>query len=399
MAAGKSSTVSIVKTESSPDQGAVNTAVREAIDMVGGLGSVVKAGDKVLIKPNLCAPPAHVSHGAVNEPPVCIAIADMVKELGAHPIIGESSGIGIDTDEAIEGAGFAALREKGYEVVNLKNYPDFKVPCPDGKVVKELMVYELAAQADVIIDVPKMKTHDNSEVTCAIKNMKGIINDTYKRKLHQEGLFEGLIDLMSKCPAHLVVVDGIVGMEGMGPVFGEAVEMNLILAGKDMVAVDAVVGKTMGFEPEEVLITMYAAERGLGEADLDKIEIVGQSIDSVARRFKRVSESQALDIEGFNLVHWEGTCTGCRNAVMSSIFDLKRTPKEMDCLKNRTIFTGDIDIPETDPNDLFAVGICVPVEKRGEKFVPGCPPNNATIRAALKGEEEKGLLISMDDKK
>lgn len=395
--AGKSSTVSIVKTAPSPDQEAVNAAVRKAIDLVGGLGNIVKAGDRVLIKPNLAAPPPIVHYGAVNEPPVCRAIADMVKELGAHPVIGESSGVGIDTEEAIVGAGFAQLRDEGYEVIDLKKFPGVRVDCPEGKVVKDLLIYEPAAKADVIICVPKLKTHDNAEVTCSIKNMKGILHDTYKKRLHHEGLFGGCVDLISKFPARLVVVDAIVGMEGMGPVFGEAVEMNLILAGRDMVAVDAVGGKIIGFDPAEVLTTMYAAERGLGEADLNKIEVVGESIASVARRFKRVNESEALNIEGFNLIHWEGTCTGCRNAVMSSIFDL-RGAQEIDFIKYRTIFTGDIDVPRTDPNNLFAVGICVPQEKRGKNYVPGCPPNNATIRAALKGEEEKALLMALDEK-
>jgi len=393
---GEKSRVSIVGTEPKPDQEAVNAAVREAIDMVGSLESIVKAGDRVLIKPNLAAPPPIVHYGAVNEPPVCIAIADMVKELGAHPFIGESSGVGIDTEEAIKNTGFAELRERGYEVIDLKRYPGVKVDCPDGKIMKDLLIYEPAAEADVIIDVPKMKTHDNAEVTCSIKNMKGILHDTYKKKFHHEGLFDGCADLISRFPAHLVVVDGIVGMEGMGPVFGEAVEMNLILASRDMVAVDAVVGKVMGFDPDEVLITLYAAERGLGEADLDKIEVVGRSIESVARRFKRVSESEVLDIEGFNLVHWEGTCTGCRNAVMSSIFDL-RGAQELDFARYKTIFTGDIEVPDVDPDKLIAVGICVPKGKRGKNFVPGCPPNNASIRAAFKGEEEGALLMALDE--
>ncbi len=154
-------------------------------------------------------------------------------------------------------------------MVDLKGCKGVKVDCPDGVVVKDLLIYELATEVDVIIDVPKMKTHDNAEMTCSIKNMKGILHDDYKKKLHQEGLFEGCIDLISIIPAQLTIVDGIIGMEGMGPAFGEAVEMNLILASQDMVAVDAVVGKVMGFEPEEVLITVYGAKRGLGVADLD----------------------------------------------------------------------------------------------------------------------------------
>jgi uncharacterized protein (DUF362 family) len=116
-----------------------------------------------------------------------------------------------------------------------------------------------------------------------MKNLKGLIDDPTKKAFHRDGLLEGVVDLMTALKPELTVFDATVCQEGMGPIFGTPVPMGLILASRDYVAADAVGGKIMGYDPKDVMITVRAAARGIGEMDLDNIEVRGDvSIADVA---------------------------------------------------------------------------------------------------------------------
>jgi hypothetical protein len=165
--------------------------------------------------------------------------------------------------------------------------------------------------------------------------------------------------------------------------------MDLIIAGRDAVAVDAVCGYVTGFEPEEVPITAEAAQRGIGVARRDEIEVVGEPIEAVYRRFMRVLEDERLKIDGVNLLYGNITCTGCRMGIMSSLFDMKAANQLM-YLPGITIVTGNPEIPEYVPQDgLVTVGRCVPAHKRSKRHVKGCPPNNLNIVQAIIGDRAK----------
>jgi len=184
-------------------------------------------------------------------------------------------------------------------------------------------------------------------------------------------------------------VDAIYCQEGVGPIFGKPVEMDLIVAGRNAVAVDAVCGYITGFEPAEVPITAEAARRGLGVVDRKNIEILGESIASVNRRFMRVLEDDRLKVDGLDLIYGNVTCSGCRMGIMSSLFDMKAA-NQLAYLPGITILTGDPDIPEyVPPNSLVTVGRCVPESKRSKRHVKGCPPNNLDIVRAIIGGRGK----------
>jgi hypothetical protein len=245
--------------------------------------------------------------------------------------------------------------------------------------------WELAQQADVIISVPKLKTHDQTEMTCAIKKMKGLLTDKGKKRMHREGLFDGVIDLLSALQPKLAVVDAIVCQEGVGPIFGKPVEMDLILAGKDLVAVDAVCAQLIGYDPQETLLTVNGAARGLGTMDMAQIDIVGEPLDKWKRRFLRAVEDNPVEVEGFQLIYGHETCTGCRNTVMSALIDMRNADQLM-YLPGVTVVTGGGPLPEGVPReDIVTVGKCMPKEYRTERHVKGCPPNNALVVQAIIG--------------
>jgi len=286
----------------------------------------------------------------------------------------------------IEASGYKKLREMGYELINLKNTPSMELSVPNGKIFKTIPSYELVGQADVVISVPKLKTHDQTEMTCAIKKLKGLLTDKGKRAMHQNGLFEGVIDLLAAVKPQLAVVDAIICQEGLGPIFGKPVEMNLILAGKDIVAVDAVCANLIGYDPQETLLTVNAAARRLGIMDLDKIEVVGESVDQVKRRFLRAVEDDPVEVEGFQLICGETTCTGCRNTVMSALVDMRNADQLM-YLPGITVLTGDAQLLERVPHqNIVTVGKCIPKEIQTDRHVKGCPPNNAYVVKAIIGD-------------
>ncbi len=383
------SKISITRTLQNPDYEQIQAAVEKAVNLLGGIGQIVKPGQKVLLNPSWVNTRTRREQATITLPEVTRAVADVVKRARARPIIAESSAIGIDSEKVISESGYNQLREMGYEVIDLKKTGTTMFPVKNGKVFAEIQTYELVKEVDVIIPVAKLKTHDQAELTLSIKKLKGLLTDKYKREFHQQGVFEGCVDWFSALRPQLAIVDAIYCQEGLGPVFGKPVEMDLIIAGCDLVAVDAVCGYIAGFEPEEVPITTEAFRRGLGMANRKDIAVVGEPIEAVSRRFMRVLEDERLKIERFNLLYGGVTCSGCRMGIMSSLFDMKEA-KQLAYLEGVTIVTGNPEMTEAIPeDDLVTVGRCVPPEKRVKRHVRGCPPNNLDIVQAIIGERAK----------
>jgi len=253
-----------------------------------------------------------------------------------------------------------------------------------------MRTWALVTKADAFISVPVLKTHDQTEVTLGMKNMKGLISDAHKKDFHRYGVIEGVVDLLTVFKPVLTVIDGTVGQEGLGPIFGNPVPMGLIIASTDIVAADAVGGKIVGYEPREVPITVSANARGLGEMDLSKIEIRGVPIADVARRFVRACETKIEGLPPFELLFDEGTCTGCRNTVVSVLMDLKTQNLESR-LKDKCIVCGPLKAERIPAGlakeQLIVVGICAKALAEKGVFVPGCPPNNSYVVEAVVGKE------------
>ena len=394
----KTAKVAIVKGVKKPSEKEIDASVRKAIGLVGGLDDIVKGGDLVLIKPNICFTKPSES-GATTDPRICKTIANMVKEKGARPVIAEASLVGTDTEECIKASGYNKLREEGYEVIDLKKMETTKVSVPKGKVIKELILPKIVVDANVIISVPKMKTHDNALVTLSLKNMKGVLSDSYKKKFHNTfGIFQGIADLMTVVRPALAVVDGIVAMEGFGPIDGDPVEMGLIIAGKEPVAVDAVTSAVMGFKPQDDGCISAAAESGIGIADLAKIQVVGESVATVQRKFKRAEESLNEMIssfpEGFRLIVGEKACSGCRQVVLSTLLVLQKRGM-LDRAKGWCVITGKIDkLPDVDKEKLLLAGDCTTKFKNQGKFAKGCPIGGCYgVASAILGDKEASQIF------
>ena len=362
----------------------VAVAVRQVVELAGGFD--IAPGARVLIKPNLVAAPPTPQSGACTSAAVCRALCDVIADLGGSPFIAESSARGIDTEEVMRFMGYSALRDEGYEVIDLKRTQRVRVPVPEGVVLEEVTTWRPVVEADTIVSVPVLKTHDQTDTSLSLKNLKGLVIDADKRRIHQVGVFQGVCDLIRLFKPAFALIDGLIGQEGLGPVFGLPVEMGLLIAGRELLAVDVVGSAAMGFAPEEVRLLTIAAERGLGSLALDGIEVRGQRLADVSRRFLRMEEDSRIALEGIEILHAEGTCTGCRNGILSSLFDMIQAGTIAEA-RGVVLVTGDAlpgaGIP---PDQVVPVGICCSEVLRAHpRYVPGCPPNNVDIVNAIRG--------------
>ena len=270
-----------------------------------------------------------------------------------------------------------------------------------GRIFDPMPVFNLVAEADVIITAPVLKTHDQTEMTCSIKKLKGLLPDKTKRAFHQQGLFDAVVDLLAATKPALTVVDAIICQEGVGPVFGDPIEMDLVLASKDLVACDSVCSRLIGYDPEDIKLTVNAAARGLGVMDPEKIEILGEDLASVSRRFVRAVEANPVgEVDGFKLIYGEDACTGCRNTVMSALIDIKNGD-QLIYLPGVTVVAGaadsGVDISSL-PGEVVTVGTkCTPKDKRGIRHADGCPPNNIDVVKAIIGARAEAKRMYADD--
>lgn len=378
------STVSIVRTDRR-DPANVERAVRQALDLAGGLDDIVKPGALVLIKPNLVVVPPDRDAGICTDVHVVKAVADAVKALGGEAVVAEASASGQDTLAAMEVMGYSLLCESGYQIVDLERTERTTVPVPNGRVLEELETFVLAQEADAIVSLPLLKTHCQADVTVSLKNLMGLATAEQKIAFHHKGLFDCIGDINSVYRPAFAVVDGLRGQEGVGPTHGLPVDMNLVLAGRDLVAVDATASRVMSFDPRTVEVIRRAHERGLGTLDEGAIQVIGEPIASVQRRFMRVAEDDRVPDEGVTIIRGDEVCTGCRN---SFAFALMRLQEEgvLESAEGLTVLIGDVPVPEgTPPESVVTLGRCCPEYLHSRPgHVLGCPPRGTDIVNTIK---------------
>ncbi|HHX23997.1 MAG TPA: DUF362 domain-containing protein [Thermoanaerobacterales bacterium] len=299
----------------------IKEAVGKAVELaIGSLDAIIKPGQKVLIKPNLAfqAPPESF---AVVDPRVVEAVVAYVKENSSagEVWVGDNPSLGMHVGRAKpafkeSGMEEAAIRGGADKVIYFDETEVVEVEIPEAKVFKKAAIFKPVLDADVIINLPKMKVHLAGTVTLSLKNWNGLIPNVHpsaqQQGAHRIDLGQKFADLYRAVKADLTIVDAIIGMEGQGPHAGTPIEMNLIIAGNDMVATDAVSAYIMGFEPMEIPAIRCAGTEGLGEIDLNNIEIVGESADSVRKFFKRPNDNPLGMYKGFT-VYAQQTCPGC----------------------------------------------------------------------------------------
>jgi len=281
------------------DLSSLTHVIEQSIQSVGRLDNIVQPSQKIFIKINHLSPASPAERGIVTHPIFLAAVLAVLKRTGADITVG-------DDIESIPADGFriSGIRQvcdaARVKLINLKEGGFVDVPL-NGKVLSRVFISKVVLDADLIINLPKLKTHSLTVFTGGIKNLYGTIPQGYRQKFHFEHMrpeqfSKMLVDIYSVLKPRLTLMDGIMAMEGEGPANGRMRNLGVVICSTDTVAVDAVASKIIGIEPFNIRTTRNASDRGLGNGDLSDIEIVGETLKNVtASDFKLpVSYTQAV---------------------------------------------------------------------------------------------------------
>jgi uncharacterized protein (DUF362 family) len=268
-------TVAIVKGH------APSRMVQRALQLIGA-DALVASDDRVLVKPNYVSA-KHPSTGITTDSRVGEAVVAFLKRRGVNDLVVGEGGAG-DTDRAFDVVGIreVAARHR-VPLVNLNRDARVTLRVPQPLALQEVGIARTALERTGIVNVPKLKVHHMATVTLCMKNLMGVILP--KNMMHGR-IHEKIVDLASLFAdkVKLNVVDALVGAD-RDETHGRPVPMNLVIAGQDMVAVDTVATRVMGLDPGTVRYLALAEDRGLGVATLDRIDVLGEPIDDVMKRF------------------------------------------------------------------------------------------------------------------
>ena len=255
-----------------------------------GLDPQQIAGKRVLLKPNMVEPTRAAPH-MTTHPAVILAAAEVFRTWGASVTVGEGPGHVRDTDIALVESGVADALEAARLPFADLNYDELGF-VPNGGRMSKLPGFHFpraVLEADLIVSMPKMKTHHWMGVTASVKNMYGVIPGIKygwpKNVLHYNGIPETVYDINASLPKTIAIVDGIDCMEGDGPIMGTKKSMGLLVVGTVPAAVDATVCQLMDLDPSLVPYLQLAANR-LGPIDETLISQRGENWRPLARAFQ-----------------------------------------------------------------------------------------------------------------
>ena len=261
------------------DQPQVDAAVRQGVELLGGIGRFVKPEERILLKPNLLSR-AQPQKAITTHPSVFAAVAKLLRDEGyAHLSYGDSPGSPTTSPEkAADTCGITAAAEQ-YDLEAADFANGSLVPFPKGNVARSFYLCHGAQEAEAIINVCKMKTHALERITGAVKNIYGCVCGVNKATGHatypNENIFADMLcDLHNCLSMRLHVMDGVVAMEGNGPASGTPVSMNVLLFSADPVALDSVFSALVHLDPASVPTNVSGAKAGVGVMALDQIEVI-----------------------------------------------------------------------------------------------------------------------------
>jgi uncharacterized protein (DUF362 family) len=293
----------------------IGVAVEEAMDLLGGIETVAKGKERIMLKPNLVAEGPHFT----TKPEVIKALSRLMKASGKEVLIGEGSaaagGFNAKQGEVYRTKNKAILNgmqqyvfdQLGYTelaksmhipLINLHSGEMVDVSVPSAFVFEKITLHHSLTDIDLLCSVPMMKTHTLATVTLGMKNLIGLypgsvygsvrawVHD-HAAKAGSQGVASEIVDMVRANKLGLVVVDGSTAMEGDGPTQGSLVKMGVIIAGTNPLATDLVAAQIMGFKTEEIPTFTLAQRAGMKPTSLEEIEVRGEKISNVKRVLKK----------------------------------------------------------------------------------------------------------------
>ena len=376
-------------------QNNVYAAVKEAVDYIGGIHKYVSSSTRVVIKPNYTGNLSSDS-GGVTSNQVLESVIRLVKSAGVKQIcILEGCGtIALGTYRIYQNLGVDKLADQ-YEVELLDaNLLPMRTVCSEKfREMESIEIVERIFESDLLINIPVLKTHPLVDITVAMKNMNGLLSPKYKRHFHDVNLRQAIVDLNMVLPKSLTIVDGLIGMEGMGPAEGMPVSMGIVMAGENVASVDATAARIMGFDPEHICYLQYAQECGIGPIKKEEIQVLGCTIESICKKFAP-AEPKKVTYPGITIydLPTETKCVGCR-AVMSIALNRICAAGDIERFAGMKVLLNgvpDEQIELLDGEHLFCIGKCTEAyyiehgDQSNVHYILGCAPAGLTVEDAFR---------------
>ena len=353
--------------------------VEEALSLLGGVQTLIKPKSTVVIKPNAGHPAPPETSVNVSPAFVAAVIKVLRKAQPKEIILAESAAIGCDTEECLEISGIGkAAEEAGIDkIIDIKREKDLiKIPIRDAKSdLNKVLLPRFILEADHIVNLPIFKAHVSMVFTCALKNIKGVVQDKVHFQMHQTNLADAMMDLWSVIKADLTIADMIRPAEGFGPSTPLPTDFGCVLAGKDPVAVDATACRMVGLGLEKVTYFDAAHERGIGNFEKDAIEVRGEKIEDVFKQLW-LPYLEGLDAWPEYNIYAEGACSSCQGLLAYTMENLKAMG-EYDKHAGANILIGPKSkLPEgvKPGKDTIFIGDCLKKYRGQGVFAGGCPP-------------------------
>lgn len=309
----KKEPVALVKCPSY-EQAEVSLAVKNAIDLLGGLDNFVKPGQKVALKVNLLMK-ATPDRAMTSHPTVVFAVAQLVKKVGGIPFIVDSAGGPFTSGymNNIYSASGMEIVAKDLEICLNQDFSFREVENSNAKVGLKFPIVKAIDEADVIINISKLKTHSFTGYTNAVKNMFGVVPGLSKVEMHGKyrdlnTFSDFLIDIHTYLGDKLVlnITDAVVGMEGFGPSNGSPKQIGAILASTNAFNLDAVACKLITINPNQTPILKKAIERGFWSGEMP--EVLGEDWETmVVKDYQTVEPNNAKPYANYIPKFLQGT--------------------------------------------------------------------------------------------
>lgn len=383
--ANKKSVVAIAKEPS------VQESVTKVFDLMGGVTKLIEKGSTVVLKPNA----GHVAdpHSAVvTSPEVIQAVVREVKK--AEPgriIIAEAAAIGCDTMECFDACGVTAIaEEEGVELIDIKREKDLiTVPIRGYRSnINKVKLPRWLIEAEHIINLPILKAHASMMFSCALKNIKGVVQDKVHLDMHQQNLTMAMMDVWYAVRADINIVDAIYAGGGYSPHEPVPEYIGCILGSKDPVAVDKICCYLAGLDPNIVSYFTVAEEAGFGCFQDEDITVVGERWQD-HKVDLWIPYLAGLDSWPEYKIYYKNACSSCQallalnmetmkaNGMFDKNTDMtivvgRKTPEEFEAIKATTT-----------PDKLVLHGNCLRRYMKDGIFVEGCPPAEGGLKNAI----------------
>ena len=348
---------------------------------------------RVLLKPN-AGRVAQPGKGIVTDPQVVAAAMDVFKEVGAVVAVGESPIAGVHTPEAFDAAGITEVAKKrDVDLIDMDDRPAVRIDVPRGHIIDSLKVCPEVLEYDIVVSLPVMKTHMHTGVSLSIKNMKGCLWRRSKVELHmlppvenhdEKPIDIAIADLSGVLCPHLSIIDGTVGMEGLGPSAGDAKPFDCVVAGADAFSADAVACRLMGISADTIPHLRMGGQRGYGVIDIEHISVTPEHWQDWISPFTPPPENLSIEFPNITVLD-NNSCSACQSTLLLFLKRYRHILFDYIPSENNiqiAIGKGHKELPL----GTLCIGNCTAEHRKQGIFVKGCPPVSSAIIHKVTGK-------------